>query len=72
MSSLDWCVVAFGLVEQLTSHESSSDFLEQQPLFFLDLLQNTFVLLCASRQIWQNFVNWAVGDVFVRRIASLT
>jgi hypothetical protein len=70
--SLDGRVVAFGFVEQLTAGESSRDFLQQQPLLLLDLLQHALVLLCATRQIWENFVDGAVGDVLVGGVAGLT
>lgn len=69
---LNWCVFAFGLVEQLTARDSSEDLAEQQSLLLLNLLQNAFVFLCTSREIRKDLVNWTVRNIFVGRITSLT
>lgn len=66
------CVLALRLVEELAAGHSSDDLAQQQPLLLLDLLQHALVLLCASRKIWQDFVNRTIGDVLVGRVSSLT
>lgn len=70
--SLYRCVVALWLVEQLTSQQATKNLTPQQSLLLLDLLQDAFVLLRATRQIWQHLVNWTVWNIFVSRVASLT
>lgn len=70
--TLDGCVLALGFVEQLTACDSSEDFAQQKFLLLLNFLQNAFVLLSTSRQIWKDLVNWTIRNILVSRIPGLT
>lgn len=69
---LNGYIVALRCVPEFAGCETSQNFTTQQTFLLLNLLQNTFVLVGSSRQVWQHLVDGTVGDVFVSGITRLT
>lgn len=61
-----------GLVDNLTSQDSAFQFRPQQAALSLRPLHEAPVLLSAARQIGDDFIHRAVGDVLVDRETRLT
>lgn len=65
-------VIPLWPVEDLTVGNASPQLPLQQCLLLLQLDEDGTVLRCPPRQVRQNLVNWAVGNVFVHRVTRLT